>query len=368
MCNHADDLLATARTIATHFALAAPLGSVKPFGAGLINRTYLVATRGPSYVLQRINGHVFPNPDGILANLHRLNVHHRRHPSAALQLPALVPTRSGELGYSDGAGALWRMLEYIPNTRTLARLDHPEQAAAVGQALGRFHRLCADLNPASLTRTLPDFHVTPRYLERLFVVLAERSAADRAQEVRWASAFVWDRRGLAGLLEAGRADARLPERICHGDPKLDNILFDEAARHAVSLIDLDTVQPGLLHHDIGDCLRSCCNRRGEAGRGARFDLGLCRSLLGGYARVTRGLLAEEEVDLLYEGVRVIPYELGIRFLTDHLEGDRYFRVRQPGENLTKALAQFRLVADIEDKQPEINRIIAASFRTGADQA
>jgi len=365
MSDHPDDLLAAARTIATHFALAAPIRDVKPFGEGLINRTYLVMTSGPSYVLQRINGHVFPNPNDILANLHQLNLHHRRQPATALQLPALVATGSGELGYQDRTGALWRMLEHIPGTRTLTRLDHPEQAAAVGRALGRFHRLCADLSPAALARILPDFHVTPHYLEHLFLVLAERPELAQAPELRWASAFVRDRQRLAGLLEAGRAEGRLPERVCHGDPKLENVLFDEAGRQAVSLIDLDTVQPGLLHHDIGDCLRSCCNRRGEAGQGPSFDLDLCRGLLAGYAHATEGLLAAHELTLLYEAVRLIPYELGIRFLTDHLEGDRYFRVRRPGENLTKALTQFHLVADIEDKQTEIKRLIAASFVTGA---
>jgi Ser/Thr protein kinase RdoA (MazF antagonist) len=159
-----------------------------------------------------------------------------------------------------------------------------------------------------------------------------------------------------------RGDTRV--RVIHGDPKVDNLLFDAAGERALCLIDLDTVQPGLLHHDIGDCLRSCCNRGGEAGATtARFDLALCEALLAGYAAATAGLLGAAEIDLIAPAIRLIPLELGIRFLTDHLQGDRYFRVRHRGENLTKAHRQLALVADIERQAAAIEAAVQHAFWT-----
>jgi Ser/Thr protein kinase RdoA (MazF antagonist) len=155
-------------------------------------------------------------------------------------------------------------------------------------------------------------------------------------------------------------------RVTHGDPKLDNLLFAADADRALCLIDLDTVQPGLVHHDIGDCLRSCCNRRGESADGAvRFDLDTCGAILGGYADAAAGLLSADEIPLLYAAIRLLPLELGIRFLTDHLQGDRWFRVREHGQNLAKARVQLALVADIEARQAAIEDLVRRAFQKTA---
>jgi Ser/Thr protein kinase RdoA (MazF antagonist) len=171
------------------------------------------------------------------------------------------------------------------------------------------------------------------------------------------------RRESLDLLEQARAAGQIPERLVHGDPKLDNLLFDAEGRRALALIDLDTVQPGLTLHDIGDCLRSCCNRQGESASKSRvgFDLAVCLPLLQAYADRTQGLLVPAEVTLLFAAIRLIPFELGLRFLTDHLQGNPWFRVSAPGQNLAKARIQFSLVADIEGKEREIQAIIAACF-------
>ena len=195
-------------------------------------------------------------------------------------------------------------------------------------------------------------------------MLKEGSGARRTREIREAVAFAAARQGTAGVLEEARQTGQIPERVIHGDPKLDNFLFDRSGRQALALIDLDTVQPGLVHYDIGDCLRSCCNRRGETAdgdAGPSFDLALCRDLLGAYGEQVGDLLLPAEVELLYDAIRLIPFELGLRFLTDHLEGDRWFRVSQPGENLGKARTQFALAADIERNEAAIRAIIGESF-------
>lgn len=350
--------------LAEQFTLAGPVRRVEPFGTGLINRTYLVTTNGPRYVLQRLNERVFPDPATILANLARLTAHRLRHPTAGLRLPRLIPSRCGRLGIEDEAGALWRMLDFIADTEVVTQLATSQQASAVGTLVGRFHRLCSELDPRDFAVTLPDFHATPLYLARLERIAADLDLAMQPAKVQAAFAFIAERRALANALEGPRAAGRVPIRIVHGDPKLDNLLFEQGGHRAIGLVDLDTLQPGLIPHDIGDLLRSACHRRPESDRDARFDVDLCAAVLRAYAAETKPFLAEAEIALIGSAIHVLPFELGVRFLTDHLEGDRYFRVRQPGENLDKAMAQFALVADIEAQATTIRRIIAAAFGVG----
>jgi Ser/Thr protein kinase RdoA (MazF antagonist) len=256
-------------------------------------------------------------------------------------------------------------MECIEPSRTLQRLDSIAQATEVGRTLGRFHRLGALLDPDMMAVTLPGFHHTPGYLAALDAAVGETGGH---AEVADALTFINARRGLVPVLEHALARGRTRRRLIHGDPKLDNLLFDPTGCRALCLIDLDTVQPGLLHHDIGDCLRSCCNRAGETGddgAGARFDVELCSAILAGYAEAAGGLLSAHEVQLMTPAVRLIPLELGIRFLTDHLQGDRYFRVRYRGENLHKARRQLALVADIERQQAAIESAVRRAFDSAA---
>ncbi|MEA3276873.1 MAG: aminoglycoside phosphotransferase family protein [Pseudomonadota bacterium] len=348
--------------IAALFQVDGFVETVEPFGSGLINDTFLVAAGAHRYVLQRINERVFPQPERIMGNIALLSRHLAGRERGALRIPALVPSSDGAPFVRNGDGGFWRLMEFIPDAVVFGGIETSAQAMEVGRALGRFHRLVQDLDPTRLAVTLPGFHHTPGYLERFERVLS--SAALQADEIRDSTAFVLARRGLAGVLETARGEGRLPVRVIHGDPKLDNILFDRATGRAVSLIDLDTVQPGLIQHDVGDCLRSCCNRQGESPgekAGISFDLTVCREILGTYADEVRSFFTAADIESLYDGIRVIPFELGLRFLTDHLKGDRYFRVTEPGQNLRKARVQFALVEDIERRGPQIRSIIAECF-------
>lgn len=352
-----------ATAIADGFALSAPVTAIEPYGTGLINATFLVTAAYSGYILQRINDAVFPEPKRIMANLALLDAHLGTRDSSGFRIPALIPARDGKPFVLGDDGGVWRLMERIPNSRSLARIDTLEQAQEVGRILGRFHACTSDLPVDGLAVTLPGFHCTPSYLARFFRVL-KKPTADQPDELRQAVASVTARQGRAAFLENARRRGQVPMRVIHGDPKLDNILFDRETDRALSLIDLDTVQPGLLHYDIGDCLRSCCNRVGESANGhgdIRFDLDLCGAILDAYAKETRGVLERAEIGLLFDAIRLIPFELGLRFLTDHLEGDRYFRVAERGQNLRKARVQFALVKDIEDKEQEIRRIVAECF-------
>jgi Ser/Thr protein kinase RdoA (MazF antagonist) len=336
---------------------AAPL-AVTPLGDGLINHSYRVDAPAGAFVLQRINGAVFPAPERIMANLARLEAAAAAHPELAVRLPALA--KAGELPFArDADGHVWRLMECIEPSRNLKRLDSAAQAAEVGRALGRFHRLGATLDPTTLAVTLPGFHPTPTYLTALDAAAA---AADMDADIEQALAFIHARRALVAILDDALANGQTRQRVTHGDPKVDNLLFDAAGIRALCLIDLDTVQPGLVHHDIGDCLRSCCNRGGEAGADSvRFELTLAQPLLAGYAETAAGLLSPAEIDLVAPAIRLIPLELGIRFLADHLQGDGYFRVRHRGENLLKARRQLALVADIERQSAAIDTAVQQAF-------
>jgi Ser/Thr protein kinase RdoA (MazF antagonist) len=336
---------------------------IERLGRGLINDTFHVQTDQGRFVLQRINTKVFPAPERIMDNLVRLQGALETRTDTPVRLPHVLLADDGRPWARDEAGSFWRMLELIEGSRTLPRLEHPGQAREVGRILGDFHRFAATLEPADFVVTLPNFHVTPVYLDALRQADADAGPERRGAEVDAALAIIDRHAELVHSIEDARQLGRIAERVVHGDPKLDNILFDQAGERALCLIDLDTIQPGLPHHDIGDCLRSCCNRSGKAADAdaVRFDLETCRAILDAYAQHTGGVLDATEIGLLYEAIRLIPFELALRFLTDHLRGDRYFRVSTPGENLRKARVQLALLADIERKSSAIEQIIADAF-------
>lgn len=348
------------------FAVDGPVGPIEPLGKGLINLSFRVSAGGRDWVLQRLNGEAFAHPERIMANLRLLAGQGARASALGLKIPALVPGRDGAPFVRTPDGGLWRLMELIPDAITLARLERSDQAREVGRVLGRFHRLAAELPRDGLQVSLPGFHHTPTYLALHLRARGLARNATETEQIAFRDCFarVDARRDLAEVLETVRAQGRIAERVIHGDPKLDNILFDATGGRALALIDLDTVQPGLIQQDLGDCLRSCCNRTGESPQGlARptFDLGLCAAILGGYGQEAASLLGRGDIEVLYDSIRLLPFELALRFLTDHLEGDRYFRVDYRGQNLEKARTQLDLLVDIEAKEPAIRRIIADAF-------
>jgi Ser/Thr protein kinase RdoA (MazF antagonist) len=251
------------------------------------------------------------------------------------------------------------LISFIEDTVSHDTLNAVEQARELGYGLGRFHALISDLPPELLADTLPGFHVTPSYLQAYDDVL---SRSERANEpaVGACLAFVAARRSFVSVLEEARAAGVLVPRPIHGDPKVNNVLLDRSSGRAIALIDLDTVKPGLVHYDIGDCLRSGCNRLGEESDDldqVGFDLDFCEAILTGYGAAARQVLSDADLDYLYDAIRLISFELGLRFLSDYLAGDVYFRVTHPQQNLQRARVQFRLTEDIEAKEDAIRAII-----------
>lgn len=366
-----------AEGIAQHFTQNAAVLQAESYGAGNVNDTFLVTLSehepligADRFVLQRINQHVFRQPELILVNMRIFSDAMRAQlgreadgTQRRWEVPLVIPTRQGQDYWVDEAGGFWRAISLIERARTYPKIRDAAHAREAGYALGRFHRLISDLDPAQLHDTLPGFHITPGYLAEYDRVVAHPSPslAARHPAVAYGQAFVAERRHWATVLEDARAQGRLTLRTMHGDPKVDNILIDDATGQAVSIIDLDTVKPGLVHYDIGDCLRSCCNPAGEETTdlaSVRFDLDLCRDILTGYLNEAARFFTPYDYAHLYDAIRLITFELGLRFFTDHLAGDPYFKVRHPQHNLDRALVQFRLVEEIEAQEEAIRAIVA----------
>lgn len=357
-----DELLTPAHRIAEQFRLDSHIVGLDRHGQGLINTTFRVTTSVQQhYILQRLNPRVFDQPQSVLANLRTLLDHARTHAASGLQLPELVPTRDGRDAFVDDEGNCWRLLTWIENSCSLETITSLAQAEDVGQALGRFHALLHDLDPSRLQVTLPGFHVTPEYLARYDAAGTECCAPDRSAELQRAREFIEARRAITTVLEEARRHGKLKLRTTHGDPKLNNFLVDTDSGRVLSLIDLDTVQPGLVQQDIADLLRSACNPAGESPASpvdVHFDLDTARAILRGYLAATRGFLTADDHAFLFDAIRLIPFELGLRFLTDHLQGDQYFRTEWPGQNLQRALTQFALTASIERSEPALRALLA----------
>lgn len=358
------------RAVARAFALPGGVSEVSPHGRGLINDTYVVLPErsgAPRVILQRINRRAFPQPELIMENLRTLFSHAETHgPDPGLRFPALYPSLSGDFLHVDADGGAWRAMTYLEGTRSHHRPLHPGHAREAGRVLGRFHALLYGLDPDRMHDTRPDFHHTPRHLARMDEALAQADVSRRGGEVQPWLDVIDERRGGADRIERALAAGVITRRVVHGDPKLDNVLFDSERDVAVSLIDLDTVKPGVVHHDIADCLRSCCNRAGEAGTegDVGYDLDMCRAGLAGYFEAAGDTARDLRTVDLYEALRLIPFELGIRFLADHLAGDRYFRTDFPGQNLLRAVTQLRLSLDVERQRAAIEDEIESLLERG----
>ena len=311
--------------------------SVVPFGAGHINETYLVEAEGDGYVAQRINRTVFPDVEGVMANI--LTVY--RH-LGGLHVPEPVPAHSGEWLVYDGDD-VWRAWKRVPFAAPADDLT-AATAGAAGQLLGRFHAALADLDPRTLTTTLPRFHDPGRRLAALRAAIdADRCGRIAAVAEEIAMAFAAE-----PLVErVAELTRRVPTRVAHNDAKLDNMLFRDG--DAICLVDLDTVMPGAWFWDVGDLLRTASTSAAEDDPNPErsvVDLELYRAILDGYRDGVAATARPEERDAVEIAGAIVTYEQAVRFLTDWIEGDVYYRTSRPEQNRDRARAQFRLLTSM----------------------
>ena len=333
--------------------------SCEEFGHGRINSTYLIGTDdGKTYVLQQINKYVFKEPDKLMENASAVTNHLHKRSKGTCKTLRYLPAKSGLYYYLDKHGEYWRMYEYVPGIS----LNAPESDQDLYQSaltFGRFQNLLADFPADKLHETIPCFHNTiDRY--RLFKQAIAADRVGRAASVQPEIDFLMARERLAGKLQHMLDAGELPLRVTHNDTKLNNVLLDEKTHEGVCVLDLDTVMPGSSLYDYGDAIRfgAATGGEDEADPTAnQLDMHLFEVYTDGYLEAVPSL-TDKEVNMLPMGALTMTLELAVRFLTDYLDGDRYFKISSPDENLIHARSQIALAADIEKKLPKMEQIVA----------
>lgn len=351
-------------TLSGVFRLPGQFKSGAPYGSGHINDTFAITMANGGapvrYILQRINHRIFRDVPGLMENIQRVTEHAARRTAAAAAGGAdasrraltLIPTRDDQPVHRDAAGGWWRCYVFIEGARTYDVIEHPRQAREAARAFGEFQKLLVDLPGERLRETIPHFHDTRRRFENLQKAI-EKDVSGRAAEAREEIAFARDREPQVDVLLNLQASGKIPERVTHNDTKLNNVMIDDATQEGICVIDLDTVMPGLALYDFGDMVRSATNAAAEDERDlARVHarLPIFEALVEGYLSAARSFLTPAELDHLAFSGRLITLEIGMRFLTDFLEGDVYFKTKRPGHNLDRARNQFALVRSLEAQQ------------------
>lgn len=344
------------------------VGAVR-YGHGHINDTFCVHTQPGEdpcrrFILQRLSSAAFKHPEQVMANISGVTAYLGERLASEGGNPAretltVLRTAAGELYYTDSEGSVWRCYPFIEGTVCLQNAETPELFAASGRAFGRFQRELSGYDAGTLYETIPRFHDTEDRLAKLRAAVAADSVG-RVAEVGPELEFVEARAADCSVaLEALRA-GKLPLRVTHNDTKLNNVLLDAKTRKALCVIDLDTVMPGSSLYDFGDSIRFGAATAAEDERDlSRMEMSLerFRIFTRGYVRSCPGL-TQKELELLPLGAKTMTMECGVRFLTDYLDGDHYFAVHRDGQNLDRARTQFRLVADMEKKWNEMQKIVA----------
>ncbi|HOU11030.1 MAG TPA: aminoglycoside phosphotransferase family protein [Clostridiales bacterium] len=342
--------------------------------SGHINNTFILFFEQPgggktSYILQQINTHVFKQPEQLMENIVGITTYlaekiRETGGDPERETLHVIPSVSGKSFYVDAEGRYWRCYNYVSSSYSCEKIDSPHVFYNAAKAFGRFQRMLADYPIDSLYETIPGFHNTVSRFEA-FLEAVKTDAAGRAADASDEIAFVLERKNDAGVLLDLLARGELPLRVTHNDTKLNNVMFDCESREGICVIDLDTVMPGLSLYDFGDSIRFGANTASEDETDlskVSLDLELYEQYTRGYLHAAGKALTYREVEYLPFSAKLMTLECGMRFLTDHLNGDHYFRIAYPGHNLVRCRTQFALVADIEKKMDRMQTITQRIYR------
>ncbi len=324
---------------------------VARYGSGHINDTFKADdVRGVSYILQRINTDIFPDADGMMENISRVTSHIRSKGGRSLEV----------LGYKKP----WRLYAFITGARTIDLIENADQAFLAANAFAQFQNALADLPEPRLNEILPKFHNTVNRLKLLDEVAAA-DVKDRLKLVQREMDFINARREEAGRIVNAMASGEIPERITHNDTKINNVMLDDVTQQGVAVIDLDTVMPGSALYDFGDMVRTSTAAAAEDEKD--LDKVFSRkeyfeALVKGYLKDAKFLNAAELDALAFSG-RLITLTIGIRFLTDYLAGDTYFRTAYDDHNLVRCRTQLKMVQSMEDQRDEYERIVRETAKS-----
>ena len=351
------------------YALPGTVADVARHGKGHINDTFCVVCRMPEggtarFILQRLSQAAFPHPEEVMENFVGITSYLRREILAEGGDPlretlSLVKTGDGADFVTDAEGRAWRLMPFIENADCYQSAT-PELFAASGRAFGRFQYMLRDYPARTLHETIPHFHDTESRFEQ-FLAALEADKMNRAEGVSPEIQFILRRKADCGVALRALREGKLPLRVTHNDTKLNNILIDRDTHEGICIIDLDTTMPGLAINDFGDSIRFGANHCMEDEQDltkVNFDISLYEVFTRGFLEGTRGSLTPAELEYLPWGARLMTLECGIRFLTDYLDGDHYFHVSHPRQNLDRARTQLKLVKDMEEQFDAMGAVVA----------
>lgn len=352
----------TLKQVGGHFRLPGILYSYDTITLGNINSTYKVTYRNDkydlkSYLFQRVNTTVFKHPVEIMANIERVTSYLREQYPNQITLH-FHHTEDGENYYIGETGYFWRVSNYIDSI-TFDITDDLAIIAATGEAFGHFQMQLSGFDGSVLYETIPDFHNTKKRLDDLFES-ADVDVFGRKAEVAEELDYIQSMRELAADLSIRLANGELPTRVTHNDTKANNVLFDRVTKRPITVIDLDTVMPGMAMYDFGDAVRFIANTAVEDEPDLSkvyFDTAKFRAFAKGFIKEVKSALTEEEIDTLVQATFSITIELAARFLKDYLDGDVYFKCNYPAHNLVRTRCQLQLAKDIMRKQDELQWIV-----------
>ena len=334
---------------------------IEEYGNVHINDTYLIHTQ--KLVLQRINTNIFKNPYELMENISYVTEFIRKKVleeggDAERETLTILKTKDGKLCFKYDNNNVFRLYKFISKTKTIENDKTPKILYNAGIGFGKFQRRLNDFPVEKLHETIADFHNTPKRVEDLKTAIKEDKAG-RVKSVGYEIEFALNHSSFAGKVTDAIQNGLIPIRVTHNDTKINNILFDEKSNEAVAVIDLDTVMPGSMLYDFGDALRMGASTAAEDETDlskVHIDTESFKSFTDGYLHETKSILIPAETELFPFAVKLMTYECGIRFLTDYLNGDVYFKIHRPNHNLDRARNQFKLVSDIEKKESVLNLI------------
>ena len=356
------------KNIVRNFKIRGKLLSAKPHGSGHINDTYLVDLvedrSVKRYILQRINHHVFLDPEGMMRNIELVTTHlgqkiEELGGDTQRETLSLIPTNDGKSYLLTSEGEYWRGYQFIEKASTFEFADNPDQVYQAANAFGKFQERLSDYPVGQLVETIPNFHNTRKRYES-FIAALQDDEMNRAHMVKAEIDFLIQREEQASILVDLLEKDQLPRRITHNDTKLNNVMIDDQTGIGVCVIDLDTVMPGSSLYDYGDGIRYVANTAAEDERDlsmVHFDNQYFEFFTKGYLDAVGDMLTPLELNYLPDSAILLTLECGMRFLTDYLQGDRYFKVSRSEQNLDRCRTQFKLVADMEAQIGDMHRVV-----------
>ncbi len=348
----------------SNFCITGTLNGCIAYGNGHINDTFLTVCSDETgaehkYILQAINHNVFKEPEKVMANIERVTAYLQTQTDNPREVMSLIHTKDHKTFYKDQSGSYWRMYDFITDSICLEHPDSTEDFYQCAVAFGRFQRYLDDFPVESLYEIIPDFHNTPKRFDD-FLRAVKQDPSQRVQNAQEEIEFIISRQDFYSVLLDNHNRGLLPVRVSHNDTKSNNVMLDATTRKALCVIDLDTIMPGFSVTDFGDAIRFGASTAAEDEQDlskVRLDLEMFRMYTKGFLEGCGGMLKNSEIMLLPEGAKMMTIECGMRFLTDYLEGDIYFKTAYPAHNLIRCRTQLKLVHEMETHWDEMKRIV-----------